>query len=447
MNKPETRWAEVDGVRIAYHAYGAGPRTLIGIPGLAQNIEKVWDHPIARKFFERMGAICRVVQFDKRGTGLSDRGLPPPALDERVRDIAAVMEAEGIEHAVLAGFSEGAPLAVFFAATYPRRVDGLMLSGGFASLIRTSDHPWAPSKRRHMLKSKLGAAVWGQGIVSATVLSPSMAMKPSFWRWARAYERASLHRGDFFPYSMLNAEVDIRHILGAVQAPTIVLHARGDRIIPLKSGRFLAEKIAGARFIELPTRDHSIWFAAQDAYLDAMEGFLRWRAETTPDRGRMLATVLFTDIIESTEEARRVGDSRWVELLERHDALTRAEVGRCAGRWVKSTGDGILATFDSPAGAIRCADTLRRRVHVELGLRTRAGLHTAEVELRPRDVSGVAVHQASRVLATAGPMEIAVSAAVRLLTPGSGIRYECRGWHALKGIEEPCEIFVVQSDN
>jgi class 3 adenylate cyclase len=446
LKKPETRWAEVDGVRIAYQAFGSGPRTLIGIPGLAQNIETIWDQPVARAFFERMGAICRVVQFDKRGTGLSDRGLPPPALDERARDITAVMEAESVEHAVLAGFSEGATLAVFFAATYPRRVDGLMLSGGCATLVKTSDHPWAPSRRHLIRRAKLGAAVWGQGLVSATIMAPSMAMKPSFWRWARAYERAAMDRRDFVPYSALNAELDIRHILGAVQAPTIVLHARGDRLIPVRSGRFLADNIAGARFIELSTRDHSIWFAAQDPYIDAIEGFLRWRAEDTPDRGRMLATVLFTDIVASTEEVSRLGDSRWVEVLESHDALTRVEVGRFAGRWVKSTGDGILATFDSPAGAIRCAEALRRRVHAELGLRTRAGLHTAEVELRPGDVTGVAVHHASRVQAIAEPMEIAVSAAVRLLTPGSGIRYEYRGWQTLKGIKEPCEIFVVQAN-
>jgi class 3 adenylate cyclase len=444
MDRPETRWVEVDGVRIAYQAFGAGPRTVIGIPGLAQNLDSIWDQPVANAFFERLGSICRCIHFDKRGTGLSSRDLPAPGLEARVGDITAVMEAEDVDHAVLAGFSEGAQLAMYFAATFPRRVDGLILSGASATLIRTDDHPWAPTLRRQMLLARLGAAVWGQGIVSTVLLAPSMALQPRFWRWARAYERASLHRRDMVPYIGLNTEIDIRHILGSIQAPTLVLHAGKDRLISPRSGRYLADHIAGSRFLELPTRDHSIWFDAQDPYIDAIEGFLQWRTEDTPDRGRMLATVLFTDIVESTEQASRLGDARWMELLERHDALTRTEVARYAGRWVKSTGDGILATFDSPVGAVRCADALRHLVHAELGLRTRSGLHTAEIELRPGDVGGVAVHHAARVQTTAAPMEIAVSDSVRLLTPGSGIRYEPRGARTLKGIAEPCEIFVVQ---
>jgi class 3 adenylate cyclase len=247
-------------------------------------------------------------------------------------------------------------------------------------------------------------------------------------------------------YMAINSEIDVRHVLSSIQAPTLVIHAGKDRLISPRSGRYLADHIAGTRFLELPTRDHSIWFDAHDAYLEAIEGFLQWRTDAIPDRGRMLATVLFTDIVESTEEAGRLGDARWVEILEQHDALTRSEVARFAGRWVKSTGDGILATFDSPAGAVRCAGALRHRVHSELGLRTTAGLHTAEIELRAGDVGGLAVHHASRVQATAAPMEIAVSNSVRLLTPGSGIRYEPRGWHDLKGITGPCEIFVVQDD-
>ena len=446
MDRPETRWAEVDGLRIAYQAFGSGPRTVIGIPGLAQNVDAIWDQPLANAFLERLASICRCIHFDKRGTGLSSRDLPASGLDERVRDITAVMEAERVDHAVLAGFSEGAALAMFFAATHPRRVDGLILSGACAALTRRDDHPWARTHRRQMLIARLGATVWGQGVVAALVLAPSMSRTPRFWRWARAYERASLHRRDMVPYTSINTEIDVRHVLSSIQAPTLVLHANKDRLIPLRSGRYLADHIAGARFVELETRDHSIWFDAQDPYLDAIEGFLQWRTEVTPDRGRMLATVLFTDIVESTERASRLGDARWVELLEQHDALTRNEVSRFAGRWVKSTGDGILATFDSPVGAVRCADALRHRVYAELGLRTRAGLHTAEIELRPGDVGGVAVHHASRVQTAAAPMEIAVSDSVRRLTPGSGIRYEPRGWHTLKGIAEPCEIFVVEDE-
>ncbi len=443
MDRPETRWAEVDGLRIAYQSFGSGPRTVIGIPGLVQNLDAIWDQPVARAFLERLGSICRCIHFDKRGTGLSSRDLPAPGLDQRARDITAVMEAEGVDHAVLAGFSEGASLAMYLAATQPRRVDGLILSGAAATLIRKDDHPWARTLRRQILLNRLASAVWGQGVVSSLFLAPSMSRQPAFWRWARAYERASLERHNMVPYLSINCEIDLRHILSSIQAPTLVIHASKDRMIPARSGRYLAEQIAGARFVEVPNRDHSLWFDAQDPYIDAIEGFLQWRTESTPDRGRMLATVLFTDIVESTEQASRLGDARWVEILEQHDALTRTEVARFAGRWVKSTGDGILATFDSPTGAIRCADALRHRVHAELGLRTTAGLHTAEIELRPGDVGGIAVHHASRVQTTAAPMEIAVSDSVQRLTPGSGIRYEPRGWHTLKGIAEPCEIFVV----
>lgn len=193
MDRPETRVAEVDGLRIAYQAFGSGPRTVIGIPGLVQNLDSIWDQPVANAFMERLGSICRCIHFDKRGTGLSTRGVPAPGIDERVRDINAVMEAEGIEHAVLAGFSEGASLAMFFAAANPRRVDGLILSGGCATLIRKDDHPWAPTLRRQNLLVRLGAAAWGQGLISSLILAPSMARRPSFWRWDQGL-RASVPR-------------------------------------------------------------------------------------------------------------------------------------------------------------------------------------------------------------------------------------------------------------
>ncbi len=243
-------------MRVAYQAFGEGPRTLIGIPGLAQNLDTIWDHPVANRFFERLASICRCIHFDKRGTGVSSRDLPPSGLEERVRDISAVMEAEHVDHAVLAGTSEGAALAMFFAATYPRSVDGLILSGACATLTRKDDHPWAPTLRYQMRLARLGAAVWGHGFVSSLFMAPSMSLKPRFWRWAGAYERASLHKRDLVPYVRINTEIDLRHILGSIQAPTLVLHAGKDRLIPSQSGRYLADRIAGSRYIELPTRDH-----------------------------------------------------------------------------------------------------------------------------------------------------------------------------------------------
>lgn len=445
MEKTEARWADADGVRIAYQELGGGPRTVVGIGGFAQHLGLVWERREPRKFFSRLGSVCRLVHFDKRGTGLSDRGVPPPSLDARVRDITAVMDAAGVKRAVLGGFSEGAALAAFFAATYPQRVDGLMLSGGFATWTRTADHPWAPTVRQQRTRTRFLRSVWGTGLVSATMVAPSMAHRPSFWRWARTYERAAIDRSDVVAYSRLNLELDIRWILDTIQAPTLVMHAQGDRVSPVRSGRYLAEHIRGARFVELPTSDHALWFGAQDVYLDAIEGFLRWRTDITPVRARLLSTVLFTDIVGSTRRASQLGDARWMELLERHDALVRAEVERHAGHWIKSTGDGMLATFDSPAGAIRCADRLRTRLASELDLQTTAGLHTGEIELRPGDVAGLAVNLAARVQARAQPMEILVSEAVRHLTPGSGIRYEDLGLHPLKGIPGQTRLFRVAS--
>ena len=443
LARPETKYADADGVRIAYQVFGEGGRTLIGIPGFAQHVELLWDEPHANRFLERLASMCRVIHFDKRGTGLSDRRLPAPGLDARVQDLVAVMAAERVERAIVAGFSEGGTMAAFFAATFPERTEGLVLSGTYSSLIRADDHPWAPSKRRKMLEIRAAAALWGTGQLFVSYLGPSLAGSKGFRRWAAHYERKSLARSSFPGYARLATELDIRHVLSSIYAPTLVMHARGDRLIPLESGRYVSEHIVGARFLELPTSDHVIWFGAQDMYLDAMEEFLTGTRPSASHHHK-LATVLFIDIVDSTAQATRVGDAAWRDLLDRHDRLSRIEIGICGGRWIKSTGDGLLATFESPSRAVQCAWTLRDRFREELGISIRAGLHTGEVELRGDDISGIAVHQASRVQEAARSSEVLVTSAVRDLVAGSGIDLADRGAHALKGISGPCQLFDVQ---
>jgi class 3 adenylate cyclase len=429
-------------VRIGYQTYGSGRRTLIGIPGFAQNIDVIWENPTASDFLERLGSFCRVITYDKRGTGTSDRGIPPPSLDARVHDLTAVMRAEEVDRAVIAGVSEGGTMAAFFAATYPECTEGLILSGTFASWVRRDDHPWAPTVRQQLWRTRVASWTWGSGDFATRLAAPSMAGRPGFRRWAARYERASIARSKLVPFGRVNSQLDIRHVLTSIYAPTLVMHARGDRIVPFRSGRYLADHIEGARFLELPTDDHAPWFDAQEIYLDAMEEFLTGTRPNS-DHSRRLATVLFTDIVDSTATAERVGDTAWRELLDRHDDICRIEIGVCGGRWIKSTGDGLLATFDSPARAIRCAWTVNDRVRRELGIEIRAGLHTGEVEMRGGDVAGMTVHHAARVQQAAEGSEVLVSEAVHNLVAGSGIALENRGPHSLKGISEPCLLYRV----
>jgi pimeloyl-ACP methyl ester carboxylesterase len=442
LARPETRYADADGVRIGYQAFGSGKRTLIGIPGLAQNIDVIWQNADAAACLKRLGSMCRVIHFDKRGTGASDRGIPPPSLDARVQDLVAVMDAEAVDRAIIAGWSDGGTLAAFFAATYPERTEGLILSGAFASFVRQDDHPWAQTERSTLRAIRLVPLVWGTGELAVRLFAPSMRGQPGFRRWAARYERAAISRRNFVPFCRLTTEMDIRRVLPAIYAPTLVMHARGDRAVPLQSGHYLAEHIVGARFVELPTDDHAVWFGARDVYLDAMQQFLTG-TRPNADHSRKLATVLFTDIVDSTVHAARAGDAGWRDLLDRHDDLCHIEIGVCEGRWINSTGDGLVATFDSPIRAVRCAWALSDRIRTELGIEIRAGLHTGEIETRGDDVAGMTVHQAARVQGTAGNSEVLVSSAVSNLVVGSGISLESRGTHRLKGIAEPCELYRV----
>lgn len=443
MDAPRIRHAQADGASIAYQAFGGGPRVFVLIPAFAHNIELIWQQPQAVEFFERLASMGRVLHFDKRGSGRSDRRLPPPSLEDRTSDLEAVLDAEGVERAVLVGTSEGGTLATFFAATYPDRTEALVLKGAYATLLRSADHPSGRSMREWNLRSATLRPIWGRGHFYIRYMAPSGRKRDGFRRWAANFEAGSLLGSNTRKWAQLNQQLDIRGVLDAVQPPTLVTHTAGDPIVPIASGHYLAEHIPNSQFIELPGSDHVPYFAANHHFLDALEDFI---AHADPDRsrrGRSLATLLFTDIVGSTELAVEAGDERWMELLNRHDSLTRDCVEAADGRWIKSTGDGVLATFENPSQAIRCAVEVGGRVARECDFEIRAGLHTAEIELRGDDVGGIAVHEAARVQAEAGAGEVLVSQTTRTLVNGGGISFESRGKKQLKGLPGESELFRV----
>jgi class 3 adenylate cyclase len=445
MDAPRIHHAQAQGASIAYQSFGAGPRTVVLSPSFAQNIGMLWEQPLAAAFFERFASFARVIQFDKRGCGLSDRRLPPASLQDRVEDLLAVLDADGVERATIMGTSEGGSLAAFFAATYPERTEALVLQGAYASNIRRDDHPWCPSRRAQLLGARVRLRPsWGTGLFTSGLMAPSMKKEPGFRRWAGEFERQSMDRSRLVEWCQMNMDLDVRHILSAISAPTLVLHAVEDRLIPVESSHYVAERIPRAEFVQLPGADHVPWYRMQDPFLDALDDFIA-RPSPVAGRARALATVLFTDIVGATERAGALGDAAWIELLERHDAVTREEIARHGGQWIKSAGDGVLATFDSPSRAIVCACGMRDRLSVECKLDIRAGIHTAEIELHQGDVGGIAVHEAARVQSVAGAGEVVVSDTVRALVNGAGIGFRDLGIRRLKGISEPVQLFGVAS--
>ena len=448
MERPQTRYARSGDLSIAYQVVGDGPADLVATPGFVSHVEYHWEEPAFARYLRRLAAFSRLIVFDKRGTGMSDRVAGVPTMEERMDDIRAVMDAAGSERAVLFGVSEGVPMSALFAATYPERTSALILYGGFASNIRQPDYPWAPpaDEKRTQIDARARTIhrTWGTDEGTAEALgrfAPSMAGDESFRRWFATVMRLSVSPGAAIALSRMNAEIDIRHVLPAIRVPTLVLHRTGDREQHVDEGRYLARHIPGAKFVELPGDDHPSFIGDMDAVVDEIEEFVTGvRPDREPDR--VLATVLFTDIVGSTEHAVRLGDRRWRDLQERHHALVRRELARHRGKEIDTAGDGFLATFDGPARAIRCAKAIGAGVR-ELGLEVRAGLHTGECELRGKRVSGIAVHTGARVAAQAGPGEVLVSSTVKDLVAGSGLQFEDRGVHALKGVPGEWRLYAV----
>jgi class 3 adenylate cyclase len=442
MESP-THYADSNGVSIAYQVHGDGPLDLVFVPGFVSHVELVWEEPSIARFFRRLASFSRLVMFDKRGQGLSDRLGRPPTLEESMDDLGAVMKAAGCERPAIFGISEGGPMSALFAATHPRQVSSLVLYGTYARMLEAPGYPQGIEESQLDRWHDVVRRDWG-GPVSVSLWAPSALGDIEFERWwARLLRQGTSPSGAILLMDLYR-EIDIRPILTAIDVPTLILHQTRDRVVPARQARYLAERIPGARYVELDGEDHlPIGGASQDALLDEVEEFLVGSRRAS-DSERALATILFTDIVGSTELAARLGDRGWRALIERHDALVRRQLGLHRGREVKTMGDGFLATFDGPARAIRCACALREELE-GLGVEVRAGIHTGEVELIGDDVGGMAVNIGARIGAQAGPGEVLVSSTVRELVVGSGMEFADRGLTSLKGAPGEWRLFAIAS--
>jgi pimeloyl-ACP methyl ester carboxylesterase len=440
--QPETRYAKSGGVNIAYQQAGQGSIDLVFVPGWVSHIEHAWEEPSLAPFLERMARFSRLILLDRRGTGLSDPVEQLPTLEERMDDVRAVMDAAGSERAFLFGISESGPMCVLFAATHPQRTAGLILCNTFACGVGHDDYPWTLTPRQWDTVRTTIATSWGTGI-TPRLFAPSRADDEAFVRaWGR-FERRAVSPGAMNKILDMAMDTDVRHVLPSIHTPTLVIHRTGDSAIHVGSGRYLAEHIPAAKLVELAGVDHFPWVGNSDAILDEVELFVTGaRRAAEPDR--VLATVLFTDIVDSTRRAAELGDRRWRGILEAHHALVRTELARFRGREIDTAGDGFLATFDGPARGIRCALAIAAAVR-QLGIDIRAGLHTGECELIEDTIGGIAVHIGARVAAAARPGEVLVSSTVRDLVAGSGLRFDDRGRHELKGVPGEWQLFAAMS--
>jgi DNA-binding SARP family transcriptional activator/class 3 adenylate cyclase len=435
---PRTQYARSGDVSLAYQVTGEGP-DLVLIPGWVSHIEYGWEVPGYSDFLRRLASFCRLILVDRRGTGLSDPVATLPTMEERADDVRAVMDAAGVEHAAIFGISEGGPMSVLLAATHPERITALILYGTFARGTEV-DYPWRHTPRQTERALDIIHAEWGKGRI-ATALAPSLAADPSLVEvWAR-FERLSVSPGQAHMLFRMMLDIDVRHVLTAVHTPTLVLQRTGDRVTTAPNGRYLAEHIAGARYVELPGDDHFAWTQDFAAILDEVQEFVTG-VRPAPEAERILATVLFLDIAGSTARLAALGDRAWRELLARHCALVRTELARYRGVEINTAGDSFLATFDGPARAIRCACAISDAVR-PLGIGVRAGLHTGECEMANGDLHGLAVHIGARVAAAADPGEVLVSSTVKDLVAGSGIQFTSRGAHELAGVPGEWTLFRV----
>lgn len=434
MAVPETRYARNGDVHIAYQVVGDGDLTFVGLPGIVSNVEVAWEDPEFRSWMTGLSSFSRFVTYDKRGQGLSDRDSGVPTLDDRLGDLTAVLDAVGADRVALGGVSEGGTTSAMYAATYPERVSHLVLFGTFAQTDVPRGDPFMESWAKH----------WGTPeTLSVAAVVPGKVGDADFLRWMNHFERQSTTPGGLLASWRWIRETDVRPVLSTIQCPTLVMHRSGDRLVAIEYGRELAEQVPGARFVELDGDAHAPqWGGDQEPLLSTLEEFMTGRLPIAKPAERVLATVLFTDIVDSTVSAATLGDSAWRQVLDRHDTISRNAVADCGGRLVKGTGDGMLATFDAPSRGLRCADTLRSALS-DAGIVIRAGVHTGEVELRGDDVAGIGVHIAARVAALADSGELLASRTVKDLAAGSGYTFTSRGAHSLKGVPDQWELLAV----
>jgi pimeloyl-ACP methyl ester carboxylesterase/class 3 adenylate cyclase len=447
---PQVRYTKSGNVNIAFATLGDGPFDLVFVGGwVLSAFEAAWDGPAADTL-SRLASFSRLILFDKRGTGASDRSTGVPDLETRMDDIRAVMDAVGSKRAALLGASEGGPMTLLFAAVYPERTAAVVLYGTGASFQQSADYPWAPTPEiwRRVIEGaseRFGTEEWLDEWL--TRYSPSIAGDESAKRWWRRWVLTSSSPGAAAALFAMNRDIDVRHVLSSISAPTLVLHPVGDRLMTVEGGRYIAQNVPGAIFVELPGEDHGWWVRPEEIGGHA-EHFLRglWQSgewdEVEPDR--VLATVLFTDIVGSTVKLAELGDRGWGELLAEHHARVRRQLVRFHGRELDTAGDGFFAVFDGPARAIRCARAVIDSVR-DLGLELRAGLHTGECERVDGKIGGIAVHIGARVAAEAGPGEVIVSRTVKDLVAGSGIEFDERGSAQLKGVPGEWQLYAVST--
>jgi class 3 adenylate cyclase len=441
--RPQTRYARSGETHIAYQVFGEGDLDLVLVPGFTTHVELLWEHEPAARVLEGLASFARVINFDRRGSGLSDPVADAPTLEQRMDDVRAVMDAAGSEQAALVGLSEGVPMSILFAATYPQRARALVCTGGMARSTYAEDYPWA-TQAEALVESGLELILphWGDGSL-IEVSSPSQADNQESRAFYGRLERSTASPGMLTALFQMFLDLDVRDVVPSVHAPALILHRSRDPLVNVRHGRWLAEHMPNARMVEFEGDDHGFWYQSTEEWLGEVQEFLTG-ARAVPDADRVLATVLFTDIVDSTRAAADLGDQRWREVLERHQRAVREALGRFNGREVKSTGDGFLATFDGPARAIHCATTILRSSEAS-GIHVRAGLHTGECEVMGDDIGGIAVHIAARVSAHAEPQELLVSRTVKDLVAGSGIQFTDRGAHALKGVTDTWQLYAVDA--
>ena len=440
---PETMYARSGDVNIAYQVIGDAPLDLVFVMGWVSHLEYFWREPSFARFLLRLASFARLILFDKRGTGLSDR-VPInelPTLEQRMDDVRAVMDAVGSERAALCGVSEGGPMCSLFAATYPEKTLALVMIGTYAKRIRDDDYPWAPTPEHRQEFFDEIREHWG-GPVGLEERAPTVADDPEFRQWWATYLRMGASPGAALALTQMNAEIDVRPVLPSIRVPTLVIHRKDDQCLKVDEGRYVAERIPGARYVELPGRDHLPFVGDQDGILDEVEEFLTGVRHTLePDR--VLATVLFMHVVESEEQGQRAGDSSWNALVDRLRAHARKEIEWFRGRDIDMDGDRPLAIFDGPARAIRCATAISEYAS-RLGAYMRAGLHTGECDMVDGKVGGIAAEIGAQVANKAAPNEVLVSSTVKDLVAGSGIRFLERGAHQLAGVPGEWHLFAVE---
>jgi len=438
---PETRYVKSGDVHIAYQVVGSGPLDLVFVPGFVSNIEANWTNAARAGFFRRLASFSRLILFDKRGTGMSDRSSQIFSLEQRMADVLAVMDAAGVQRAALMGVSEGGPMSVLFAASHPQRTAALVLCGSYAKRAWAPDYPfgWEDDKWDAVLGGMERS--WGtpRG-VDLAMWAPSIADDERLAEGAAAYFRAAASPGAALAVMRMNREIDVRSVLPSVRVPTLIVHRTLERVIDVENARYMARRIPGAKLVELDGIDHMPWIGDSEAIIQEVEEFLTGQRHA-PDIERVLATVLFVDMVESTERAAALGDRRWRELLESYQSTVRQQLANFRGREIDTAGDGFLAAFDGPARAIRCAAAIRD-ASLTLGVENRAGLHTGECEIMGEKLGGIAVHIGARVAGKAAPGEIVVSQTVKDLVAGSGLSFAERGAHGLKGVPGEWRLYA-----